>query len=176
MTIARGGRLAGLLSKIFFNHKKTSMQTLQIDPATAKALYRNASNEFKVMLRDTFGEKFFIEKITDRIKSFQDACEVLRIHEDDIMQDSDSADEQAYKKLKVICKALNEGWQPNWQDQREYKYYPWFKMSGSGLSCRGYGYYCSGSGVGSRLCFESGELAKYAGEQFVLIYSDFMTI
>lgn len=148
------------------------MQTLQIDPAKAKKLFPSATKEFKEMLIDTFGEKHFIEKITDRIKTFDDACDVLGIDADDLLRDSDTADEQAYKKLKTICKALNEGWQPNWQDQREYKYWPWFKMSGSGLSYGDFGFLYSISNVGSRLCYKSRDLARYAGEQFEGLYKE----
>jgi hypothetical protein len=62
------------------------------------------------MLLDTFGEKFFHQKITDRVKIFEDACEVLGLFPNAVAQDDDTIDEAAYKKLKVIAKALNEGW------------------------------------------------------------------
>jgi hypothetical protein len=76
-----------------------------------------------------------------------------------------------------IAKVLNEGWEPSWNNSNENKYYPWFKMnSGSGLSCSGYDFVLSYTSVGSRLVFKSAELATYAGNQFLDIYSKFLTI
>ena len=150
------------------------MQTLQIDPTKARKLYGSASSEFKSMLEDTFGPTFFSMTITDRIKTFEDACRELGLDPEDVFNGSDSTDEAAYKKLKVICCALNEGWKPDWTNSGEYKYYPWFDLSsGSGLSCDDYDYYCSLSTVGLRLCFKSRQLAEYAGKQFISEYKDF---
>jgi hypothetical protein len=118
----------------FQNKINYIMQTLQIDKANARKLFPTASPEFKQMLLDTFGEKFFNQKITDRVKIFEDACEVLGLFPNAVAQDDDTIDEAAYKKLKVIAKALNEGWQPDWSNENQYKHYPYFKMSGFGFS------------------------------------------
>jgi hypothetical protein len=75
----------------------------------------------------------------------------------------------------VICRVLNEGWSPDWNNSSEYKYYPWFKMSGLGLSYDGYGFTHSDTYVGSSPCFKSSELAEYAGKQFISIYKDFLS-
>lgn len=113
------------------------MKTLQIDEKNARALYKGASKEFKATLEDTFGKEFFSGKITDRIKSFEDACAELFIEPEEVLidlQGNPSADEVAYRKLKVITAALNEGWLPDWKDSSEYKYYPWFEYSRSASS------------------------------------------
>lgn len=51
------------------------------------------------------------KKITDRIKTFLDACEALNISIDWFEEQTqfDSPDEKAYKKMKIIARALNEG-------------------------------------------------------------------
>jgi len=155
------------------------MKTLQIDEKNARALYKGASKEFKATLEDTFGKEFFSGKITDRIKTFKDACVELFIEPEEVLidlQGSASADEVAYRKLKVIAAALNEGWSPDWKDSSEYKYYPWFEYSRSGS-----GFVCSDTFcthtyamIGSRLCFKSSDLAKYAGTQFIDIYNKYL--
>jgi hypothetical protein len=152
------------------------MQTLQIDKANARKLFPNASAEFKQMLLDTFGEKFFNQKITDRVKTFEDACEVLGLFPNAVVQDGDTVDEAAYKKLKVIVQALNEGWAPDWSNERQYKWYPYFRMSGFGFSYTNFVRWRSTSAVGSRLCFKSSDLAEYTGQQFLSIYQDFLTL
>jgi len=88
-----------------------------------------------------------------------------------------SADEKAYRLLKLLAVSLNEGWTPNWSNYNEYKYYPWFELDGSsGFRYGGYDRRHSGSAVGSRLCFKSRELAEYAGKQFIEVYKQFMLI
>lgn len=76
-------------------------------------------------------------------------------------------------QMDLITTVFNEGWEPDWDNHNEWKYYPLFKHSGSGLSCDDCGSDDSRSGVGSRLCYKSRELAEYAGKQFIDIYRKF---
>ena len=86
-------------------------------------------------------------------------------------------DEVAYRLLKLIAKSLNEGWTPDWDDEDQYKYYPWFYLGGSsGFRFDDYGSWGARSAVGSRLCFKNNELATYAGNQFSDVYKQFMII
>ena len=118
-----------------------------------------------------------IAKITDQVKTFDDVLSIAGTTLEQLIHPSDTTDEAAYKKVKLIAKVLNEGWQPNWKDSDEYKYYPWFDLSsGSGLAYHGYDYNFSNSFVGSRLCFKSRELAKYAGTRFIDIYTELFII
>lgn len=151
------------------------MQTLQLDKNKARSLYPSASAEFKTMLEDTFGKEFFSQKITDRVKTLNDACEVLGLNPSCVISSSDSKDEIAYKKLKVIIRALNEGWTPDWSNSNEYKYYPWFKMQG-GFVLYYVDYNFAATDVGSRLCFKNEDLALYAVKQFSDLYKDYFTI
>jgi|SRR5688572_14787012 len=119
--------------------------------------------------------------VTDRIKTFADACDELEIQNSELTAsgeiENDFRSVSAYQKLIIIARALNEGWTPNWKDDSEWKYYPWFDMSsGSGLSCFVCDYLNSTSSVGSRLCFKSRQLAEYAGKQFIDLYKDFFII
>ena len=111
------------------------------------------------------------------IKSFEDACKALNIDPNSIINSTDNADDIAYKKLKIITKALNEGWEPDWTNSDERKYFPWFNLSsGSGLSYDDCVNQYSYSNVGSRLCFKSWELCEYAANTFLDLYTDFFII
>lgn len=125
------------------------MRTLQIKQDSLLAAFRNAGKEGKQVLSDLFGKQVALyDNITDRVKSFEDACQVLGIstnvpevkglprkHQKAII---------ANYKLIVIAEALNEGWKPNWQDSDEYKYYPWFDMSNpAGVGCSSTNYTAS---------------------------------
>ena len=105
------------------------------------------------------------------IKSFEDACKKLGIEAtlpDVSMLPSDQQKAIiAHYKLVIIAQALNEGWKPNWNNFNEYKYCAWFDMSApSGFAFDDCACWLSISLVGSRLCFKSRELAKYAGEGY----------
>jgi hypothetical protein len=77
----------------------------------------------------------------------------------------------AHAKLFIIIKALNEGWEPDWKNKNQYKYFPYFDMSsGTGLVYDGYDSWYSIACVGSRLCLDTSEKAIYAGNQFQDIY------
>lgn len=105
---------------------------------------------------DYFYKEEEYEEITDRVKSYEDACKVLGvepINEQNAKAQGFRPDEIARRKLETIAAALNEGWLPDWNNTDEYKYYPYFyiqenaKGKGSaGLSCaygyRGYVYDC----------------------------------
>jgi hypothetical protein len=158
------------------------MDTLQITKDNALKAYNEGCDDVKKVMCNLFGKENFIPKnIMDRVKTFEDALMVLGKYESDILPDgvpaADSKSIIAYCKLIIIARALNEGWVPDWKDQRQYKYYPWFDMSsGSGLSFDVCGGQRSNSYVGSRLCFKTAELAKYAGTQFIELYKDFFII
>ncbi len=74
-----------------------------------------ASPEFKQVLEDTFGREFFNRKITDRVKTYEDACAVLGIDPHTSMPDTSDCPKEdrrayiAFHKLVVITRALNEG-------------------------------------------------------------------
>lgn len=156
------------------------MRTLQIKQDSLLVAFRNAGKEGKQVLSDLFGKQVALyDNITDRVKSFEDACQVLGIstnvpevkglprkHQKAII---------ANYKLITIAEALNEGWKPNWQDSDEYKYYPWFDMSnpaGVGYSYTYSTASSSNANFGSRLCLKNRELAIYFGQTFTDLFND----
>ena len=114
------------------------------------------------------------------IKTFEDACAQLNIDQADMPNLSLIPEEfrkpllSAYK-LMIIYKAINNGWVPDWSDDDQYKWFPWFKVlsSGSGFSNSCSYYYCEYSTVGSRLCTDTSEKAEYIAEQFESEYVDY---
>ena len=124
-------------------------------------------------------------KITDKVKSFEDACNVLNILPS--LPDLAAIPEEMRKpliamyKLMIIAKALNEGWIPNWTNGKWDKWFPWFDFNtdnevSSSSSGRFSFYYSdnqrSASDCGSRLCYKSEVLADYAGKQFEELYRE----
>ena len=173
--------------------------------------YKQASKEQKTLLENMFGKDIFKPKdTTERIKTFEDACETLGsehplvIEYKTISGAFDITDDlYAYLELRIICAALNEGWEPTF-DKNECRYYPWFYIytkeeyeelnEGKKEECcvplrsfsnaNAYGglvyAYANAAGshsvsyYGSRLAFKTKELAEYCGKQFKDIWADFL--
>lgn len=184
-------------------------QVLTNYPAISKEQVKNEMH--KVFGEDTFKPK----DIMERVKTFEDACRELgedhpfvrsyngyasNIHE----ENKNDTDILAYLKLRIICAALNEGWEPQFTED-EWRYYPWFilwtedelseksdewktdrHLISTGEHQTGYaGLACAYSSnapsatsahLGSRLCLKSDTLAVYCGKQFINIWADFCLI
>jgi len=113
----------------------------------------------------------------ENIKSFDDAVKVTgRPTTPDFSNVPEDLREffEAQYQILVITEALNEGWKPDWDNSNEAKYYPWFQKSVSSGFVFGSAYFSysyANAGYGSRLCFKTRALAKYAGEQFIDIWN-----
>jgi hypothetical protein len=80
----------------------------------------------------------------------------------------------ALYKLMVIGNAWNGDWLPDWNDEDQRKWFCWFWMDSPGFRFGDvyYTYTCTDSGLGSRLCFKTKELAQKAGEELLYLYED----
>lgn len=135
---------------------------------------------------DYFYKEEDYEEITDRVKTYEDACKVLGvepINEQNAKAQGFRSDEIARRKLETIAAALNEGWKPDWNNTDQYKYYPYFyiqenaKGKGSaGLSYAHTHYAATNTHayIGSRLCFYASRLARYASNQFTDLYEQIL--
>ena len=148
--------------------------------------------------------------VTERIKTFEDACDELGDEHPlvkeywgvvninlDITQDLIS-----YLKLRIICTALNEGWEPQFTTG-EYRWYPLFYLYtqeeidkideenkknlwmfvGNSIHCSycgiayadsDYAWSHSTSLIPASLAVKSEALAKYFGQQFIDIWADYL--
>lgn len=143
--------------------------------------------------------------VRKRIKTFEDACHEIGIDAEAWNRDKISLglepDVLAFLKLRIIVKALNEGWEPRFTED-ECRYYPWFILytgeeynkldeeEKSRVVFRSHYYAYALGGVsfayayadssaasaviGVRLAFKTSELAAYCGRQFLDIWADFV--
>lgn len=143
--------------------------------------------------------------VRKRIKTFEDACREIGIDAEAWNRDKISLglepDVLAFLKLRIIVKALNEGWEPQFTED-ECRYYPWFILytreeynkldeeeksrvvcrsnysayALGGVSCAyaSYGSSFASAAIGVRLAFKTSELAAYCGRQFLDIWADFV--
>lgn len=128
------------------------------------------------------------QNITERIKTFEDACRELgtnhRLVREWLLCGAGlSSDLDAYLRLRIITEALNEGWKPQFTKGEERWYlgfYPsdikkYNKLSSEQRLVSFTNFYSSYTHVstGSCLVFKSKKLAEYAGKQFTDLYIKF---
>ena len=187
-------------------------ENITISRASLLKAYREAEPAQKELLKKLFGSDTFTISfnVMDRVKTFRDAVVELG-NDDPLVQQynqfytelGDRMDQAivAYRKLRIITAALNEGWEPQFT-KAEYRYYPLFAVLSkeeyyalnddekqqcvgrSNNSASAYGglvyadtfhiSVASYTNDGVRLAFKTRELAEYAGKQFINIWADFV--
>ena len=110
---------------------------MKIDVKNIKAAYRTATESEKKMLSTLFPDLHLGEEekgnrpVTERIKTFEDACAELGDSNPMVLAYRDTNDNMpditAYMKLRIITAALNEGWEPQFT-RAEWRWYPWFYL------------------------------------------------
>ena len=115
------------------------------------------------------------------IKTFEDACKKENVNPKDLPIVDHLLPEFrkptiAVYKLFIIFKAINNGWEADYTNGNQYKYFPWSIVLSSGVGFD-YSYYDFGAAatsVGVRLCTNTPEKALYIAEQFKEIRADYL--
>lgn len=112
---------------------------MEIKIENAKAALNTADESVKKVLlallpelKETEAQTAANRPITERVKTFEDACREIGVDPDTVQAQWEEAgltmpDEVAYQKLRIIAAALNEGWQPEFTED-EWRWYPWFYL------------------------------------------------
>ncbi|MDR1938262.1 MAG: hypothetical protein LBQ73_07175 [Tannerellaceae bacterium] len=130
---------------------------------------------FRAQLEELFGADIFSEKITDRVKTLEDAFEETGRPATPEFNDVPEDMRDWFKALyngAVYIEALNEGWKADYTNGNERKWFPWFNVSLSGFAFRDalFGYSAPTAGYAARLCLKSCDLAEYAGNNITDVY------
>ena len=165
-------------------------EKISIQKKNVMNAYKQATKEQKALLENMFGKDMFKPKdIMERVKTFEDACEVLGEDHQYVkayrewlrIYYAECKDVSAYLKLRIICAALSEGWKPTFSDG-ECRYYPWFYIYNQNeyeklnkdekKKCRAvgrssYDAYAFGGVVFSSLNFSTSYSYSYHGSQIV---------
>ena len=195
------------------------MDTIEIKKSNLEAAYKQADDNTKKLPATSFGDAVKDKDdrddrpVTERIKTFEDAMDELGYKHSLVVQyreiydnfldgakASNSSAVLAYLKLRIICTALNDGWEPQFTDD-ELRYCPLFRLYTQAeldnmddsikqerqiidtadyvTEYAGFGFlylkdapweYLSDSY--SRLCLQSKDLAVYCGKQFTELWAD----
>ena len=150
---------------------------IEIEEELIQKAYSEADDSQKKLLSKYFAIKS--NKIQDRIKTWKDVLKELNKEESDILpylkpKNKNQISQNAFAKIQAISEVLNEGTILDFKDRNTCKYYPWFERKTSGWSVfySTGGYYSAGAGFG--IYYKSSELALYAGNQFLDIYTEYL--
>lgn len=150
-------------------------KNIELSVEKARELYKTATTEFKKLLEENFTKEELSNKITDRIKSWEEV-EKLGNFRYPYCQYITEAERKtvSFAKLKEVIAVLNEGWQPNWGNSNERKYAIYIDHSDGGwvAGCGDWGYrHFSPSGLylkNEELCKH---LIKYFSDLLKEVYS-----
>lgn len=193
---------------------------MEINIENIKAAYETATESEKILLSTLFPDLSLGHQeendrpVTERIKTFDDALHELGESHPavrawrasvEIDEEKEVEDIEAFLRLRIICAALNEGWEPQFTAD-EWRWYPWFTLwtdeelaskinewkqnrsllmigdkyqseyAGLAFAVSSRAPSNAGTDVGSRLCLKSEELATYCGKQFIELWADFYLI
>ena len=127
--------------------------------------------------------KKYEQKIIDRIKSYEDACEDLGIDpvEDLPFKNAKNNRQEAanaFHMLDLITESLMEGKRLDWEDANQAKWDPVFNKYNSGSGFRflvsSNGWTAASAAGGARLCVDTQEKSNYLGTQFLAIWNKFL--
>ncbi len=154
---------------------------MEITKEEALKLYPKTEDWFKEILVKEFGRDAFLGADFRNLKTFDDCCVLCGTTEDEFEKKwvEIPVDFQtvALERLKIINRAISGAWEPDYFNTDQYKWFPWFRVSSSGLDFSGSDCDCVSSCayVGFRLCFESEEKADHAGRHFTKYFQEFIT-
>ncbi|MCX2473581.1 hypothetical protein OQZ33_04470 [Pedobacter sp. MC2016-05] len=134
-------------------------------------LFQTSTAQQRLFLLQLFGTEFLPLNITERVTSFEAACEILSIDPVTIssitLPTGVPANTLPYIKLSIIVKALNEAWiaDLNNPDQLKYSLVP--MMQNGSLIYTATTYITTSTSVPVGLLLATDELAKYLGFAFL---------
>ena len=130
---------------------------MKTSETTLREIYDISNKEVKEKMELEFPTLFKKSSILNEAISYltEEDEEVVKLRKLEKIEGIDNI--LAEQRLVVIFKAKNEKLIFDWNDDNQYKHYPWFYL-GENFRYNGYGSCYAGSVVSSRLCLKSKEL------------------
>lgn len=114
--------------------------------------------------------------ITERVKTFEDACKIKGINPDSEFFTSTvlRKNEVAFRKLEVITEVLNEGKTIEIYNKNAWKHFPYFYNNGGVFSFDCVIDWFSYLIIPAPLLFVDKAIADYSGKQFESLYLEYL--
>lgn len=171
------------------------MKKIEIEKTKLEAAFDVACGNTRAVLLALFGEDAVKPEKPDysdyhNIKTMDDVFAATGRNKEEFEKKIADLPEdvQAFMLLRLIRKALNPTWIPNWADTNEWKYFPYFSIeipAGVGSASNGsdLGVSClhsinvasySSAACGGALASENREIAIWFGEHFAEIWKGYL--
>ena len=168
---------------------------IEIEKSNLVAAYNVAAGNVKQVLLTMFGKDAVMPDKPDysdyhNIKTMDDVFAATGCNKEEFEKKLADLPEdvQAFMLLRLIRKALNPTWIPNWADTDEYKYFPYFSIEiPAGVGSASYGSFLgvsclysngvassSRASYGGALASENREIAIWFGEHFAEIWKGYL--
>lgn len=148
---------------------------LQIDLKSAKALYPEASAEFKTLLEKEFGDELTKTDIIDLTPTVEAALAIAGKTIEGLTRSTDSKHETAVRIIEAVIEVLNEGVKVDHSNDDQTKYEPRFIYKpGLGLSYFGYVYRVTATYCGPRLCYLKYDVMLHGIKILSKQYNDYL--
>ena len=130
---------------------------MKTSETTLREIYDISNKEVKEKMELEFPTLFKKSSILNEAISYltEEDEEVVKLRKLEKIEGIDNI--LAEQRLVVIFRAKNEKFIFDWNDNNQYKYYPWFYLGENFRYDNSYDY-CARSNVSSRLCLKSKEL------------------
>lgn len=161
------------------------METITISKKDAEALRRGASKGQKKILDKIIGCNKVAHPVKSKdiydAKSFKDLCAIKGVKQASILPFKKAKGTfqeglNAFAKLSFIRDTFCNGWEADWNNRDQRKWFPWFEFgSGFAFSLTHYVSWATCTYGGSRLCFENEKTAEHVGRTFIKEYNEFLT-
>lgn len=141
---------------------------LKLTLEKAKEAYKNGTVENKKLLIDLYGREIF-EEVKDRLKGYESACEIIKrkpltIEDFKFLGEKQAVKQYARHRIQTGIEAINEGWEPDYENSNEPKYEIWQRGKQYGFSSSVHVSYTST--VGSDLVCQTREKAEQIKDVF----------
>ena len=148
---------------------------IEISRTNALKAYNSAKGEVKQALKDLIGSEI-LENPMGTIKTFNDVLEFNGLDQYLWKKKCEFLDENeiALLKFRLVLKAINRDWIPDFNNTNEYKYFLRFTKRGLVWSVDGCNGWDTDSSLPGCFYFKSKELAYYVWEQFNQEFIDYL--
>ncbi|MBS1988729.1 hypothetical protein JST56_07120 [Candidatus Dependentiae bacterium] len=154
--------------------------TVEIDKDALLKAHKSGTAAEKKLLEKLHGKDMFQPDLMQTVKSIADIYRLAGVNARSYAlpktATADQIAENAFRKLRLAAQIMNQGWKPDWSNDNQYKYYPYFVWDNKkkGFSFAHVGCLYTLTSVGSRLCFRTSALAEFFGKTFLSEYNDFL--
>lgn len=156
------------------------MQTIKLDLATAKRIYKTSPAELQTILEKNFGKAALSDDSTKTVETLDDVFEINGTTLDEVApfrhpKNDDQKSTNADAIIKQITRAYNGGEELDWSDSSQSKYALYFQKARSGGWVLRYVHvYCDLAYLGAGHYFKTEAHARDAYKKFKTVWDEYL--